>query len=245
MAIHAAPMTLFVIILFAAVLIFGGYQLYQQLNNSSFYNGGVQEGGVASVVKCTYGTVTATKGIKSGNNVVFSDLGSNNAWARILIKNNKGQTLDSHIVNQGSSYYSTATGLTITVANVRALLDGTIIGVDVYIGSSCSIPTTTTTTTTTTTSPPPSQCVIGTVTATSSVSYGNYKIYSDLGSNGAWARILVKTVNATLESKVINVGSSWDFQAESMTIKVLNVSALQDGTVLGTYIKVGPLGTTC
>jgi len=88
---------------------------------------------------------------------------------------------------------------------------------------------------------------VGTATATSGVTSpsGNYTVYSDLGSNGAWARVIVKDASGnTVETQVINQGSSYDFTNEGFTVKVTTVQALQDGTVVGTGLVVGPIGQT-
>jgi hypothetical protein len=339
--------TTFIAILIATFLILSVFQFYIQ----SYVQPGaeIQGGVLGSSQKCVTGTATSSSGIKYGNYRIYSDLGSNSVWARIIIKDSKGKTVDTHIVNQGDSYYSSATGLTIRVYKVSALQDGTIVGVVLYIGTNCNVPTTTTTTTTssiqykvctyvnpnningsfylngqtvydgqivninpnvaypiaanvpsgynfvtwtyarsvnisnpslanasvvfgtsgwdgtcvgnlgvnyqqvistittsTTTIPPTGNCVSGTVTATSSVSYGSYKIYSDLGSNNAWARIIIKdSAGNTVDTRIINVGNSWDYTALGLRIKILNVAALQDGTVVGTTISVGPLGVVC
>jgi len=88
---------------------------------------------------------------------------------------------------------------------------------------------------------------VGTATATSGVvsPSGNYTVYSDLGSNGAWARIIVKDSSGnTVETQVVNVGNSYDFTNEGFTVKVTTVQALQDGTVVGAGLVVGPTGQT-
>ena len=83
---------------------------------------------------------------------------------------------------------------------------------------------------------------VGTATATSAVTYGGYSVYSDLGSNGAWARIIVKdSAGNTVDTKVINQGDSGEFG--TLTVKVTQVRALQDGTVVGTDVVVGPTGS--
>jgi hypothetical protein len=81
------------------------------------------------------GTATATSGVTYGDYTVYSDLGSNSAWARIMIKDAAGNTVDTLIVNQADSKDSTATGLTIKVTAVRALQDGTVVGADLVVGS--------------------------------------------------------------------------------------------------------------
>jgi hypothetical protein len=84
---------------------------------------------------------------------------------------------------------------------------------------------------------------VGTATATAGVTYGNYTVYSDLGST-TWARVIVKdAAGNTVDTKVINSGDSWDFAAISLTVKITAVRALQDGTVVGVDLVVGPTGT--
>lgn len=149
MAIHAAPMTLLVIVILGGVLFLGAFQLYQNLNQQQIFGGEPQQGGVlGSSQKCVTGTATSASGVKFANYIVYSDLGSDGLWARIIIKDSKGRTYDTHVVNQGSSYHSSTTGLTISIYKVSALQDGTIVGVLLYVGTTCKIPTTTTTTTT-------------------------------------------------------------------------------------------------
>jgi len=81
------------------------------------------------------GTATATVGVTFDNYTIYSDLGSNSAWARVIVKDSAGNTVDTLIINQGDSKDSTATGLTIKVTAVRALQDGTIVGTDLVVGS--------------------------------------------------------------------------------------------------------------
>jgi len=86
---------------------------------------------------------------------------------------------------------------------------------------------------------------VGTATATAGVVFGSYTIYSDLGNSGNWARIIVKDANGnTVETKTMNQGDSFDFTTEGLTVKVTNVKALQDGTVVGTDMVVGTIGST-
>lgn len=82
------------------------------------------------------GTATATSGVTYGDYTVYSDLGSNAAWSRIMVKDAAGNTVDTLIVNQADSKDSVATGLTIKVTAVRALQDGTVVGADIVVGSS-------------------------------------------------------------------------------------------------------------
>ena len=81
---------------------------------------------------------------------------------------------------------------------------------------------------------------VGTATATTPVVYGDYSVYSDLGSNAAWARVIVKdAAGNTVGTQVINSGSDYTFTALSLTVKITSVRALTDGTVVGTDVVVG------
>jgi hypothetical protein len=85
---------------------------------------------------------------------------------------------------------------------------------------------------------------IGTATATQAVTQGDYSVYSDLGYNDGWARVIVKDKNGnTVDSKTINRGDSWDFSSLKLTVKITAVRALQDGTVVGADLVVGPTGS--
>jgi hypothetical protein len=84
---------------------------------------------------------------------------------------------------------------------------------------------------------------IGTATDKVPVTYGDYSVYSDLGSNDAWARIIVKDkAGNTVGTKIIDKGSSWDFTDISLTVKVTAVRALSDGTIVGVDLVAGPTG---
>lgn len=80
------------------------------------------------------GTATATTPVVNGDYSVYSDLGSNGAWARVIIKDADDNTVDTLTINQGSSKDSSATGLTVQITAVRALMDGTIVGSDIVVG---------------------------------------------------------------------------------------------------------------
>jgi hypothetical protein len=86
------------------------------------------------------GTATATTPVVYGEYSVYSDLGFSGAatatsnWARVIIKDADGNTVDTQTINQGDSKQSTATGLTIMLLTVRALTDGTVVGSDVVVG---------------------------------------------------------------------------------------------------------------
>jgi len=85
------------------------------------------------------GTATATTPVVYGDYSVYSDLGYSGAggssnWARVIIKDKDGNTVDTQTVNQGDSKQSSATGLTVMLTTVRALMDGTVVGADLVVG---------------------------------------------------------------------------------------------------------------
>lgn len=83
----------------------------------------------------------------------------------------------------------------------------------------------------------------GTVTASSGVSYGSYTIYSDIGNNAQSAHIIVKDESGNLlDGRTISQGDSYDYTSYGFTIKITNVRALQDNTVVGVDLVVGPIG---
>ncbi len=90
---------------------------------------------------------------------------------------------------------------------------------------------------------------IGTADATTPVVYSAYSVYSTVGSNNAWAKVVIKDASGnTVDTLVINDPTaggitSKDSSASGLTIKVTDVRALQDGTVVGTDLVVGPTGT--
>jgi hypothetical protein len=82
------------------------------------------------------GTATATTPVVYGDYSIYSDLGSTSgtSWARVMIKDADGNTVDTFTVNSGDSKQSTATGLTVQITAVRALMDGTVVGTDLVVG---------------------------------------------------------------------------------------------------------------
>jgi hypothetical protein len=85
------------------------------------------------------GTATATTPVVYGDYSAYSDLGNNAGWARVIIKDKTGNTVDTLVINQGSDKTSTAAGVTVKVTTVRALQDGTIVGADLVIGPTNAI----------------------------------------------------------------------------------------------------------
>ena len=97
-------------------------------------------------------------------------------------------------------------------------------------------------------------CSFGTVNSTNPLVYRAnpsgtityYSIYADLGSTNNLARIIVKdSSGSTLATQIINQGDSFDFTTQGITVEIINVTALQDGTVVGINLVVGPIGVVC
>jgi hypothetical protein len=82
----------------------------------------------------TIGTASATVPVVYGDYSVYADLGADGSWTRVIIKDADGNTVDTQTVSQTDSKQSTATGLTVQVTAVRALMDGTIVGADMVVG---------------------------------------------------------------------------------------------------------------
>ena len=80
------------------------------------------------------GTATESTPVVYGDYQIYSDLGSTNEWARVVIKDKNGNTVDTLIVDQGSSQDSNLAGLTVTITKVRALSDGRVVGVELTVG---------------------------------------------------------------------------------------------------------------
>lgn len=80
------------------------------------------------------GTADATTPVTYETYSVYATQGSNAAWAKIVIKDADGNTVDTMIIDQNNSKDSSATGLTVKVTSVRALTDGTVVGVDLVVG---------------------------------------------------------------------------------------------------------------
>jgi hypothetical protein len=134
--------TALIIILVVGIILFSAFQISQNTDLQKNFGQALQGGLLSSSTTCVKGTATSTLGVKYENYRIYSDTGIDDLWARIIIKDSKGQTLVTHVVNLGDSYYSDATGITIRVVSVNALSDGTIVGVDLYVGTSCDISTT-------------------------------------------------------------------------------------------------------
>ena len=82
---------------------------------------------------------------------------------------------------------------------------------------------------------------IGTATATSGVTYGDYTVYSDTGIDNSWARVQIKDASDNIVDTLnIDMGDSKSSTAAGLTVQITDVRALQDGTVVGTDLVVGP-----
>jgi hypothetical protein len=187
--------------------------------------------------ECVYGTATATAPVSYGNYKFYATLGGS-TFVKLAIKNNVGDVVENLLLtgwSQGTSASkdSSVTNLTVTVFDIKALQDGTVVGANLGIGPIgmwCG------------------SCSYGTVTATDSIIYPpQYKIYADMGATDYWARVVVKDLGTgnILDTKTINQGDSWDFSSLNFTVKVISVYAKDDGTVLGVELIAGPKQIAC
>jgi hypothetical protein len=84
---------------------------------------------------------------------------------------------------------------------------------------------------------------VGTITDKVAVTYSGYSVYSDLGADNSWARIVVKdSAGNTVATATVDQGLSKDFSEIGITVKVIKVRALSDGTIVGVDVVVGPIG---
>ena len=88
----------------------------------------------AVMLSGSVGTADATKGVTHGDYTAYATLGSNDKWAKIVIQDKSGTTVDTLVVNEGDIKTSTATKLDVQVTDARALADGTVVGVDLVLG---------------------------------------------------------------------------------------------------------------
>jgi len=114
------------------------YPVNIMLLGKAFSIVGVDSGSV-KMLTGSIGTATATTPVVYGDYSVYSDFGYSGAggssnWARVIIKDKDGNTVDTQTVNQGDSKQSSATGLTVMLTTVRALMDGTVVGADLVVG---------------------------------------------------------------------------------------------------------------
>ena len=95
----------------------------------------------------------------------------------------------------------------------------------------------------------------GSADATIPVTYGAYSAYATEGSDGVWAKIIVKdSAGTTVGQTTINQGSTGDFGTPTavVTVRVLTVRARQDNSIINVDLVIGPPGavdktytTTC
>jgi hypothetical protein len=110
------------------------YPVRIQLLGKDFAIVGTSATGTIKILQGSIGTATATSGVTYGSYTAYSDLGST-TWARVIIKDAAGNTVDTLIINNGDSKQSSVTGLTIMLTTVNALQDGTVVGADIVMGS--------------------------------------------------------------------------------------------------------------
>ncbi len=88
---------------------------------------------------------------------------------------------------------------------------------------------------------------IGIASATSGVTYGDYTVYSDVGSSDSWARVLVKDKAGNLvETLTVNEGDQKDTTVAGvgLSVKLTDVKTIgNSGDVASANIVVGPTGT--
>jgi hypothetical protein len=87
------------------------------------------------------GTAEPNKAVVYGNYMLYSDLGKDNEWARIKITDSAGNPIENLYIDDPdkaggtSEKEGTIANVTVRVLNVRALQDGTIVGVDLAVSS--------------------------------------------------------------------------------------------------------------
>jgi len=87
---------------------------------------------------------------------------------------------------------------------------------------------------------------VGTATATSGVTYGDYTVYAVTGVNAGWATLRIDDADGNeVETLTVDQGSSKSSTTAGITIQVTSVRSLQDGTTYADVV-VGPTteGTT-
>jgi len=78
--------------------------------------------------------ITSSNPAGYNNFNIYATLASNDAWAKIVIQDNTGATVDTLVINEKDTKSSFNTGLQIHVIDVSALPDGTVKGVDLVVG---------------------------------------------------------------------------------------------------------------
>jgi len=86
---------------------------------------------------------------------------------------------------------------------------------------------------------------VGTADATTPVQYGSYYAYSTQGADDSWAKVIIKdAAGNTVDTLIVNQGDTKTSTVANVDVRVTDVRALQDGTVVGTDLVVGPVGST-
>jgi len=187
---------------------------------------------------CLTGTATASNPVNYGGIRVNAISGSNNQWA--IISAGGGDIYEGGVrINVGDSHDFALMRITVRLISVQALQDGTIVGATIVVGPLGVVC-------------PVTSCIYGTATATSSVNYGGYKFYATIGSTNAM-QIDVKDKDGNPVETIMFTGIVSGTAATKSTTKtspILDVTitsfrTLNDGTVIGVDLVVGPIGTYC
>jgi len=171
------------------------------------------------------GTVTATSALVYGDYKIYSDLGSDGEWARIIIRDLQDlETFNSAIIDVGEIETFSDLGFDVAVTDVRTLDDRTVIGTDVAVDSAGKIMT-------------------GTITATDSLEL-KYNIYPTLAVNDEWVKVIIKDFHDNvLDTLIINEDETRQSSSAGLAINADDIIALEDGTVLSVKLVVGKAGT--
>ena len=87
------------------------------------------------ILQGSLGVATATNGVSYGMYTVYSDVGSTDSWARILVKDATGKTVDTLTVNVADSKDSAAAGLTVKLTSVKTIgTSGDVASANVVVG---------------------------------------------------------------------------------------------------------------
>ncbi len=82
-----------------------------------------------------YGTANETIPVVFGDYKVYAILGKTDGWVNIVIKEKNGLITDALVIKEGETAYSSSANLDITVNDVRALDNGTVIGANLIVGA--------------------------------------------------------------------------------------------------------------
>lgn len=166
--------------------------------------------------------VSQTNYIQYGKYRIHADLGLQDDWARIVIIDTSSLWLDESkmIIYEGQIGEFEDEGLEVYLVDVDADSDGKVTSARIIVSP---------------------KVYVGTATSTNMIYMGAYSFYSDLGSNGAWARVIVKDHQGSIvETHTVSQGGIVQSQVSGQTIYVDAVRALMDGTVVGTDLAITP-----